>query len=114
MAFSFGGNSQGINVQLIGNYFGSKSDFTTLVNGLVQDLNASIDTADEYTDWTQILVANGYGEQLVTAGPSPPNTFFAKSLVTFDLLDDTSLKRWGDYLVNTAAKADINWFAQAD
>ncbi|KAG8827161.1 hypothetical protein FRC18_009930 [Serendipita sp. 400] len=114
MAFSFGGNSQGINVQLIGNYFGSKSDFTTLVNGLVQDLNASIDTADEYTDWTKILVANGYGEQLVTAGPSPPNTFFAKSLVTFDLLDDTSLKRWGDYLVNTAAKADINWFAQAD
>ncbi|KAG8832583.1 hypothetical protein FRC17_001094 [Serendipita sp. 399] len=114
MAFSFGGNSGGLGVQLLGNYFGSKTEFTNLVNGLVQDLQGSIGTADEYSDWTRVLVANAYGEQLVTAGPSPPNTFFAKSLVTFDILDDTSLKRWGDYLINTAAHADINWFIQAD
>ncbi|KAG8854226.1 hypothetical protein FRB91_003877 [Serendipita sp. 411] len=113
MAFAFGGDSKGIGAQLTGNYFGSKSKFINLVSGLVQDLNGSISHADEYSDWTKLLVANG-GEQLVTTGPSPPNTFFAKSLVTFDLLDDTSLKRWGDYLVNTAIHADIGWFAQAD
>lgn len=114
MAFSFGANNGGLGVQLLGNYFGSKADFTALVNPLVQQLGASIGTADEYTDWTKVLVANAYGEALVTAGPSPPNTFFAKSLVTTDNLDDASVKRWADYLINTAARADINWFIQAD
>jgi hypothetical protein len=115
MAFSIGPNrSGGINVQLIGNYFGSKPAFTSLISSLVSALGATIGGADEYTDWTKVLVANAYGEQLVTAGPSPPNTFFAKSLITTDVLDDASLKSWGNYLMQTAATADINWFAQAD
>jgi hypothetical protein len=115
MAFSFGPDgSGGLGVQLIGNYFGSKADFTNLVNGLVQSLQGSIGQANEYSDWTQVLVENAYGEQLVTAGPSPPNTFFAKSLVTVDILPDAALQNWSSYLINPAARADINWFIQAD
>jgi hypothetical protein len=115
MAFSLGANgSGGIGVQLIGNYFGSKTDFTNLVSSLVSDLGATIGTADEYTDWTKVLLANGYGEALVSPGPDPQDTFFAKSLITTDILDDTSLQSWGNYLIQTAATADINWFAQAD
>jgi hypothetical protein len=115
MAFSLGPNgSGGIFVQLIGNYFGSKADFTTLVNGLVQGLGASIDNATEYTDWTQVLIANNYGGALVPTGPETPDTFFAKSLTTSDLLDNSSITSWGNYLVQTASRADINWFAQAD
>jgi hypothetical protein len=115
MAFSLGANgSGGISVQLIGNYFGSKTDFTNLVSSLVSGLGGTITTATEYTDWTQVLLANGYGEPLVSPGPDPQDTFFAKSLITTDLLNDTSLQSWGNYLIQTAATADINWFAQAD
>ena len=115
MAFSLGpSGGNAIGVQLIGNYFGTKSDFTSLVSSLVSGLGATVSTADEYTDWTKVLIANGYGEQLVTAGPSPPNTFFAKSLVTTDVLDNAALTSWGNYLIQTAASSDINWFAQAD
>jgi hypothetical protein len=115
MAFSLGANgSGGISVQLIGNYFGSKTDFTNLVSSLVSGLGGTITNATEYTDWTQVLLANGYGEPLVSPGPDPQDTFFAKSLITTDLLNDTSLQSWGNYLIQTAATADINWFAQAD
>ncbi|KIM24184.1 Glucooligosaccharide oxidase [Serendipita vermifera MAFF 305830] len=115
IAFSMGPNGNGgIGVQLIGNYFGTKANFNYLVASLVLSLSATVSTADEYTDWTRVLVANGYGEQLVTAGPSPPDTFFAKSLVTTDLLDNAALTSWGNYLMQTAANSDINWFAQAD
>jgi hypothetical protein len=115
MAFSLGSNGNGgISVQLIGNYFGSSADFTTLVNGLVQSLGANIDTATEYTDWTQVLIANNYGGALIPTGPETPDTFFAKSLTISDPLDNSSIASWGNYLVQTAASADINWFAQAD
>lgn len=115
MAFSLGPNGNGgISVQLVGNYFGSKSDFTNSVSSLVQSLGASIDTATEYTDWTQVLIANNYGGALIPTGPETPDTFFAKSLVTTDLLDSSSITSWGNYLMQTAARADINWFAQAD
>lgn len=115
MAFSLGpSGSGGISVQLIGNYFGSSANFTTLVNGLVQSLGASIDTATEYNNWLQVLIANNYGGALIPTGPETPDTFFAKSLTTSDLLDNSSITSWGNYLVQTAAQADINWFAQAD
>jgi len=115
MAFSLGADGNGgISVQLIGNYFGSESDFNNLVSGLVASLGANIGTAQSYTDWTQLQVANAYGEPLVSSTPETPNTFFAKSLVTTDLLDNSSLTSWGTYLMQTAATSDINWFAQAD
>jgi len=116
MAFSLGPNgSGGIFVQLIGNYFGSQADFTTLVNDLVQSLGASIDsTTAQYTDWTQLLVANNNGVALVGTGPEAPDTFFAKSLTTNELLNNASLLSWGNYLMQTATRTDIGWFAQAD
>jgi hypothetical protein len=116
MAFSLGPDGNGgIFVQLIGNYFGSQADFTNLVNDLVQSLGASIDSSTtEYTDWTQLLIANNNGVALVGTGPEAPDTFFAKSLTTNELLNYASLLSWGNYLMQTAAQADIGWFAQAD
>lgn len=73
MAFSLGPSGDGgIGVSLIGNYFGTREEFDELVNGLVSQFpeGTSVD-ADEFADWTQVLVANAFGEALVTEGASP-------------------------------------------
>jgi hypothetical protein len=105
------GNSA-VTGMLIGNYFGSKADFINLVSSLVSDLGATITTADEYTDWSQALVAT-FGEPLVSPGPDPPYTFFTKSLIITDLLSDDALLSWGNNLIETA-DSDIDWWAVAD
>lgn len=73
MAFSLGPSGNGgIGVNLIGNYFGTKADFDELISELLTQLpeETSVE-ADVFTDWTKVLVANAFGEALITEGASP-------------------------------------------
>ncbi|CAG8493318.1 5215_t:CDS:2 [Acaulospora colombiana] len=116
MSFSMGAYANGVILGgfFQGNYFGTKAEFEALVNPFIESVQGTVRDANEYADWTKVLVHNAYNESLVTATPYPQSTFFTKSYVAVDTLSDAAVANWTTYLVNKAARSDVNWFIQVD
>ena len=70
MSFSFGASSSSaLGVNLVGNYFGTQDSFNSLVQPLVAQISGATVTAQLYTNWTAVLVANAQGQPLQTDTP---------------------------------------------
>lgn len=116
--------------QLIGVYYGTTTDFKTVINPLLKTLNITSGSVSN-TSWIGALSTYAYGSLTVPSTYSVHESFvsthilisscssaddiaqFSKSMMT-PLLPTAAVRAWSDYLVNTARKVNRSWYILMD
>lgn len=99
--------------ELSGNFYGSMDDFNNTIQPLLDSIPQANLTSQQFT-WIEAL-ANVAGS-LSTTSPEPVDNFYAKSLMVRDLVSNSSLANWVEYMYTqgTADNLDVSWFVEVD
>jgi len=72
MTLAFGASSgSALGVTLLGNYYGTRGSFDSLVQPLVAQIPGTTVEAQSFTNWTDVLLFNAQGLPLQTNTPDP-------------------------------------------
>ncbi|KAG8678742.1 hypothetical protein FRC08_017547, partial [Ceratobasidium sp. 394] len=98
---------------LSGNFYGSMADFNTTIQPLLAQIPEGKVTLKQL-NWIESL-ADTAGS-LSTSSPEPADNFYAKSLMTKDLVSNSSLASFVDYMYTqgTASNLGLDWFVEID
>ncbi|KAG9084699.1 hypothetical protein FRC06_003940, partial [Ceratobasidium sp. 370] len=98
---------------LSGNFYGSIADFNTTIQPLLAQIPQGKLTSKQF-NWIESL-ADTAGS-LSTSSPEPADNFYAKSLMIKDLVSNSSLASFVDYMYNqgTASNLGLDWFVEID
>ncbi|KAG9127035.1 hypothetical protein FRC07_000920 [Ceratobasidium sp. 392] len=98
---------------LSGNYYGSLADFNTTIQPLLAQIPGASLTSKQL-NWIESL-ADVAGSLSVTS-PEPADNFYAKSLMTKDLISNSSIASFVDYMYTqgTAENLGLEWFVEID
>ncbi|KAG8752535.1 hypothetical protein FRC12_011904 [Ceratobasidium sp. 428] len=98
---------------LSGNFYGSLADFNTTVQPLLAQIPEGRLTSKQF-NWIESLV--DVAGSLSTSSPEPVDNFYAKSLMTKDLVSNSSIASFVDYMYSqgTADNLGLDWFVEVD
>ncbi|QRV92529.1 FAD-binding domain protein [Ceratobasidium sp. AG-Ba] len=98
---------------LSGNFYGSLADFNTTIQPLLAQIPEGNLTSKEF-NWIESL-ADTAGSLSVTS-PEPADNFYAKSLMTSDLVSNSSIASFVDYMYTqgTTSNLALSWFVEID
>ncbi|KDQ15092.1 hypothetical protein BOTBODRAFT_32073 [Botryobasidium botryosum FD-172 SS1] len=104
----------GISLGFSGTYFGTASDFKTVIAPFTSALpNGNKLTSKSYS-WLGVLKQLNDGTGLSTSTPEKPDTFFAKSLITTTPLPRSTWASWANFLYSSATNTNLDWFVEID
>ncbi|QRV77710.1 FAD-binding domain protein [Ceratobasidium sp. AG-Ba] len=98
---------------LSGKFYGSLADFNTTIQPLLAQIPEGNLTSKEF-NWIESL-ADTAGSLSVTS-PEPADNFYAKSLMTSDLVSNSSIASFVDYMYTqgTTSNLALSWFVEID
>ncbi|KAF8582643.1 FAD-binding domain-containing protein [Ramaria rubella] len=115
MAAVLGAASGTASLSLSGNYYGSQTEFDSIIQPLINKLPEGASLTSTPLGWIAGLEALAGGDgTLNTSKPDIHDTFFAKSLVTTGPSSNASISSWINYLATSGASSDTSWFVQVD
>ncbi|KAG8776303.1 hypothetical protein FRC12_000996 [Ceratobasidium sp. 428] len=101
----------GLYLQFTGDYYGTKSAFTSATANWASALSPGKITSKTYNWYDSLVATDG---PLSTTKPEPKDTFFAKSLFTKTAVTSSQWTSFLNYLVSKGANSDTDWFVEID